>query len=317
MKRNFYHNRRRLNLEQLESRQMLAGDVTVSVVGGVLYLNGDNDGNAISISATANPDEFTISSADGSTTINGGAAPVTIGGATGGADITLTNGDDRLEFDTTNRPIHFSGELTISLGDSTAIGQSLSVAGNNGITIAGDLVVRSDGELDLLQFNNVQVAGDLSIDLGPSADMDAEGQVRFEAGSVGGDVRIDTYGQYQIDLVTDIQGSVRLDAGTSGDHYRIESSIGGSLNTNLYNSHLSVESSEIGDDMIVYGIAWITVQNSRIDGHVLMELFEGQIGSQVSFVGGDWTNSFNHVGGNFVVTMEATEPSVLLHYLNV
>ena len=56
--------------------------MTVSVVAGVLHVNGDNDDNAISISATANPDEFTISSADGSTTINGVLVPVTIGGAT-------------------------------------------------------------------------------------------------------------------------------------------------------------------------------------------------------------------------------------------
>ena len=320
MRRNFYHNRRRLinRLEQLESRQMMAGDVTVSVVGGILYINGDSADNSISISATANTDEFTISSNDGGdTTINGGAGPVTLGGATVGVDITLSDGNDRLEFDTTNRPIHISGELDIALGTSSFQGNSIDVVGGNGITIAGNVHVRSDGDSESLTFENVQISGGLEIDLGPNANIDARGQVRFEGGSIGGDVRVDTYGEYQVDLLTDILGNVHLEAGTSGDQYRIESSIGGSLTANLYHSHLNVGSTQIGGDMIVDGIAWITVQNSRIDGHVLMELFEWEMASQVSFIGGDWTSSYNHVGGDFVLTFDGNDTSAILYYLNV
>jgi hypothetical protein len=318
MKRNFYHNRRRLRLEQLEPRQLLAGDVTVSVVGGTLFINGDSGDNSISISATANADEFTISSNDGGdTTINGGAGPVTLGGATGGIDISLSDGNDWLEFNTTNRPIQISGDLDIALGDSSLLGNSIEVVGGNGITIAGDLVVRSDGDFETLTFENVQIAGGLEFDLGPNDDIDALGQIRFEGGSIGGDVRIDTYGEYQFELLTDIQGSVHLEAGTTGDQYRIESSIGGSLTANLYQSHLNVANTQIAGDMIVDGIAWITVENSKIDGHVLMELFESQMASQVSFIGGNWASSYNSVGGNFVVTFDGNNTSAILYYLNV
>jgi hypothetical protein len=317
MKQNFYHKRRRFGPEKLEARQMLAGDVTVSVVAGLLAISGDSADNAISISATANPNEFTIASADaGDTTINGGVAPVTVGGAMG-INISLWDGSDEIEFDTTNRAIHISGGLDINLWKSSFLGNNIQVIGNNGITVAGNLNLLSDGDLEFLNFDNVDVAGDLIIDLGPNDNMDARGQLRFEGGSVGGDVRIDTFGEYQFDILTEIQGNVFIDAATTGDSYRIESSIGGSLTANLYNSHLNIGSTEIGGDMIVEGAAWVTVQDSRIDGHVLMELFQSQIGSQVSFVGGNWTSAYNHVGGNFVVTIDANEPSVILYYLNV
>ena len=85
---------RPLQLETLESRAMLAGNVLASAEDGHLLVRGDKLGNEIAI--TSVDGEYTIIGSNG-TTINGSAEPFTIENITGNLDIDLGKGDDFLE----------------------------------------------------------------------------------------------------------------------------------------------------------------------------------------------------------------------------
>ena len=54
-----------LRFEQLEHKRMLAGDVMVDVVDGVLVIEGDELGNQIAITSGANPGEWFLGQEDG------------------------------------------------------------------------------------------------------------------------------------------------------------------------------------------------------------------------------------------------------------
>jgi hypothetical protein len=170
MKRNFYHKRRRFGPEQLETRQMLAGDVTVSVVAGDLVITGDALSNAIVLEATANAGEFVISDAAdagvGATTINGGATPVTLAGVTGGIVITMDDGHDRVTISKA-RDIDIADELVINTGPGD---DRLTSTGTRRITIGANLsVVTGDGD-DVVSISQIRVGGNATFDTGVGHD---------------------------------------------------------------------------------------------------------------------------------------------------
>src|SRR5262245_37662066 len=85
-------------LERLESREVLAGNVHAFVSGGNLHIDGDSQANEILIEQSA-PKSFTISSRDGTTTINGQAGPLTFNGVRKNVQINLKGGNDVAELD--------------------------------------------------------------------------------------------------------------------------------------------------------------------------------------------------------------------------
>lgn len=88
----------RLRLEPLESRRLLAGNVTVRLDSGSLVVQGDRRDNAIAIGAGAEDGELTIvglGDANGQpTTINQAATPLTLSGLTKDLVINLGKGND-------------------------------------------------------------------------------------------------------------------------------------------------------------------------------------------------------------------------------
>jgi hypothetical protein len=100
---------RRMLVEKLERRSMLAGNVTVFESGGSLFVRGDNADNAVLIQQTGD-DEYTITGLDfaesgdlpdppfsgGPTTLNGGVDFIVLSGITGDINVDLRKGDDVL-----------------------------------------------------------------------------------------------------------------------------------------------------------------------------------------------------------------------------
>src|SRR3954469_10539995 len=131
---------RRLNLEGLESRALLAGDVTVAVLNGNLSIVGDSAANDITIQegATANSIVVTgIGTTGGNTTINGGTNIGTFTGLTRNIPVRMNGGDDTVSV---LADLAAPGNLSISMGsgdDTVAIG--------DGSTIAGKLSITTDG----------------------------------------------------------------------------------------------------------------------------------------------------------------------------
>ena len=90
--------RRVLHFESLESRHLMAGNVTASQVGGDLIVEGDQLGNYLIIRQLT-ADSYRLSgSRDGTpdTMVNGQPTDVTVNGILGNVVIRLANGDDQL-----------------------------------------------------------------------------------------------------------------------------------------------------------------------------------------------------------------------------
>jgi hypothetical protein len=91
--------RRRMAVESLESRAMLAGNVFVSVAGNNLLIRGDSGGNGVLLSQVGSG-EYAVTGIDwagSATRINGSAnATLYFGGVTGDIIIDMQKGDDAL-----------------------------------------------------------------------------------------------------------------------------------------------------------------------------------------------------------------------------
>lgn len=83
---------RRLKLEHLETRAMLAGNVSVSVSGGNLLVRGDNSSNQIAI-VQLDVGEYAVVGLNG-TEVNGGTDPVVKSGVQNNIDVDLKKGND-------------------------------------------------------------------------------------------------------------------------------------------------------------------------------------------------------------------------------
>jgi hypothetical protein len=91
---------RPLHLERLETRSLMAGDVTVNKDGGSLFIRGDDESNAVVIRRVGN-NRYEVTGIDDAngdpTTVNGVASgTVTFSGIKRNIDVRLRGGDDLL-----------------------------------------------------------------------------------------------------------------------------------------------------------------------------------------------------------------------------
>jgi hypothetical protein len=89
---------RGLRVEGLESRAMLAGNITAYVDGGTLFVRGDDAGNGVSIQQLDNNRYAVIGFdvAGGATRVNGSASAKAFSGVVNDINIDLNGGDDSL-----------------------------------------------------------------------------------------------------------------------------------------------------------------------------------------------------------------------------
>jgi xanthine dehydrogenase YagS FAD-binding subunit len=124
--------RRVLGLEQLERREVLAGNVTASIRGGDLFVTGDNQGNDITIMRSGGSG---ITIVGNGTTVNG-QAEVTLGNYRRNAVVNLNGGDDTVTFKSTFDSLFtILGNLNVTTGNSNDLvqagtGGTLAVLGN-------------------------------------------------------------------------------------------------------------------------------------------------------------------------------------------
>lgn len=117
-----------LNLEQLESRLLMSGNITVSVHHGRLTIFGDPADNQITIDqASLSSGQDRISATDADTTINGQAGPLIFDGVKT-IVVKLGDGNDKLDIN----GLTLSGGLHIDMGqgDNSASFKDVSVHRN-------------------------------------------------------------------------------------------------------------------------------------------------------------------------------------------
>src|SRR5262245_35412351 len=151
-------------LESLESRRLLAGNVTVTLAAGLATITGDNKSNQLEIVFDANTFDLSVGGLSG-TTVNGGTAPVSIGIA--GVKGETGNGDDLVK-------VHSINGGTVIFIIDVPDGGSIET-GNGADVVAMDRLAFSDTNIstgngaDVVHLSNV-AGNNLNVDTGNGAD---------------------------------------------------------------------------------------------------------------------------------------------------
>lgn len=197
---------RRLRLESLEHKKMLAGDVLASVVEGVLLIQGDELGNEIAVTSGEQPGAYEIRGLEGTTiTLDGDnttaqddASVVVVEGVTRAIRANMGDGDDRVVLN----DLQHRGNVSIRTGN-----------GDDTVRI-GSLVEEAESETedsaeDAAEGPAVVIGRNLSISTGAGEDAVSvnqaagRGRLRVATGDDDDTVRI---GRRSLDATTDDEG---------------------------------------------------------------------------------------------------------------
>jgi hypothetical protein len=203
-------NRRRLGFEALEERTVLAGDVTAVIVGDVLQITGDGDGNQIVVKQTESG--YVVTPVEGSDTMVTSEGPFS--GVTGGIYIDLEGGDDYVEL-RSDISDALAGDITIDMG---AGGDTVIVQGTDPVDrldLAGSLDIDTGADDDQVFVLFLTVGGSLNVTTGDGFDV-----VSGTIGEVQGDldVRVGEGVQNVVDFESfDVHGDVIAVGGAGQD----------------------------------------------------------------------------------------------------
>jgi large repetitive protein len=166
-----------LELEQLENREMLAGNVGITLVSGILSITGDSLSNSIRI--VDNGGTGLIVRGVSATKINGTTNPFnTNSSVVSSVNIQLKGADDVVTLIANNIPgkIQFNGETgndQFNVRSSTISGDLIFFggAGNNVVStsrtlISGNVNVTASSGADSASFTNCEIQGNLSFACG-------------------------------------------------------------------------------------------------------------------------------------------------------
>lgn len=93
-------NAAKLRIENLENRNLMAGDVAVQVTDGALFVTGDQESNGVELVSTGVEGQYIVTgldAGDNATTVNGETAPLVVDGVTRSIHVRLGDGDDTLQ----------------------------------------------------------------------------------------------------------------------------------------------------------------------------------------------------------------------------
>ena len=230
---------RRRMFEWLESRHMMAGDVTVAVINGELIVTGDGLDNWISFSNPADPEIEGRDDANGiPTNINGvpNGAFTYEGLVTGDVRVTMGDGNDQV-FLAGTHPASFTvrgeagddninggvfgfrtgGLMTVEGGVGNDIirlqARTFRVGAGPGL-FAQSIILRGGDGNDNIDLAEVHASNDVVIESGAGAD-----RLGWSFGRVGGFLGIDIGADYDeingIHQVNATVGSLRMGTGTA------------------------------------------------------------------------------------------------------
>jgi hypothetical protein len=257
MKKRDSLSRRRLSIESLESRTLMAGNVTASVVSGSLVVQGDDLSNAVTIQQTS-PGTFRLVTfqIDGAPTLINGSSDndQTFSGVTADVNIAMAGGNDQVRINAVNGPALIGRNFNVNGGTGV---DNLNATVRVGQTQGGYVIVRNtfmnlvDSSVpknlvtsgDSISLSNVVVGGDVTV-TGRAVD-DSVAMARLQARSVS----VETGGgRDTVRLVegSQIAGDVRILTGDGEDFVRIGSLSAANLTINLGRFAPSTPSAGIG-----------------------------------------------------------------------
>jgi hypothetical protein len=154
--------RRKLRCDSLESRLLMAGNITSSLDGGVLTLTGDQLDNLSFVNGTGVPGQVVVQPV--ATTIDGSTTPKTFNGV----DSVVVNGNDgNDQFSFQNLAVT---DLTINLGNGNDFMVTATQFGPNSVGVTGALVVDAGTGNDVVQLFRTFGDYDMTVNAGDGND---------------------------------------------------------------------------------------------------------------------------------------------------
>ena len=197
--------------EHLESRQMLAGDVSVVARHGDVIVTGDHADNAIR-----------IQDALGGRIRVEGRFGTRINGVTNGSSYLTLTDDLRINLKHGNNQLGLGGDFTA------------------GLHIPDDVSVRTGHGNDYIVTNNLVVNDDLVIHSGSGSDLIA-GYSSSTYFTVGDDVKVASRGRTAIAVDWSVSDDMKISTGHGDDHVQFTGSVFGKLSVTTRGGSDTVE----------------------------------------------------------------------------
>lgn len=266
--------RRKLRLESLERRELLAGNLQASVIGSKLFLTGDNLDNSVAVLALP-AGRYAVVGVG--TTVNGGAGVFVTPRPVAHLSANLNGGNDALALANNAQALFdLADQLLIDLEaelgvDAAALQLLIDAATNvDDFSLSGSLTVAAGAGDDVVAVVG-NIGGSVVVSLGTASQMGGnafamDGQsLAGGRGTVGGSISI--VGDSQADGVllanTQVRGSVSASLGSGRNDF-------------------GMTSSSVGGGVAVAGGAnndFVSLDFSTITGHVAVALGNGDINS--------------------------------------
>jgi hypothetical protein len=263
--------RRRLSVEMLESRTLLAGNVTASVAGGSLVIDGDDLGNGFQITQNADG-THTVTGLDfaGSPTTVNGMAAETFAGVTRDFKIKTKRGHDFIFLRGDPIPLMVPRHvgITSAQDDDNILIQDTTVNGKTGI--------RSGTENDIIQFVRSTLKDAVKVRAHGGDDLLGMFSSTFER-KVSADMSAG------VDEVLLGRDAPELDGSTFRDEAKF------SLGTE--NDHLETNESMFDADVAFLGLS----------GDDDFDIFDSVFAAKVGINGGKDTDTLTDVGNTYAV----------------
>ncbi|QDU27460.1 hypothetical protein ETAA8_25480 [Anatilimnocola aggregata] len=305
---------RRYGVEALEARELMAGNVNVTLSSGNLTVTGDAQGNGVQIRQISS-NQFAVvglKQAGANTSINGAGFKV-FSGVTGNVTFNMNGGNDQVHISdgqgffasqpglpTSFQPVKFAKNVTVNLGDGA----------------------------DTYAADDMTVGGKLKVDGGSGTGIDIvrlDGVTVNAVGSSGQALEIDTNGgndQVLIDFA-EFKGLVDIDTGSENDlvhlfFAEIENNSDLIIRTQAGDDKVELFDLLIADDLLVDAGGGndtvIAVEVEALDeidinlglGNDLLQIFE-LIAADVELNGGGGTDKLEDAGGNSPLDISSIE----------
>ena len=266
------NSRSRLRFEGLESRLLMAGDMSVQLLGQTLYVTGDNDANQIEI-AEDNAGNLVVTGLDGETFTGTPSVPAS---GVRSLVVRLEKGADEVTVRDANIPYaitilggHGQNHITVgTAADPVSVGNDLTIVTTGGhdtieianVDVGRNIVVLSGHGDDDVLVEDSSVSGSLSANLGNGAN-----DLELDGVNIARGVAVSTGTSNDSIQLNDVD--VGLDASIATDRGADTLTVNG-----LAVRRLAVSTGQGADDVTLANVtadaffAQLGAQNDRLEG---------------------------------------------------
>jgi hypothetical protein len=300
---------RRFALESLENRELMAGDVTATVVGGNLFITGDNAANGLRIGQVA-PNQFALIGLDQGglrTTVQGAKFQIA-SGVTGSVFINMNGGNDAVEIEDNGVQL-------------TPLQQATTPNNFQFPFFPQNVAVNMGAGADTFDSEGMRINGRLTLDTGFGNEVDTVKlvELKVDAVNTGGlGLDIDTQGgNDKVEIIdSGLKGLTDIDTGSEDDIVLINDvliALGGKLTLRTQAGNDNVTLSDVnvdGDALIDTGLGndFVDLFDVRADGQLEFNLgfgndllrFERVIAEVATFDGSFDTDALIDSGDNAI-----------------